>query len=146
MRVFLHSILLPSTGWQTAPAAGQPNKLYVIDWEYAQYGHRCIDLGQLIGDLCERVIYNGSNISVPVVQGIIEGYGALSDEMAFRVAMHVGVHIINWYKRRPKRGPWVAKEEAVVAGLAVARDFAIKGWEKDRKFFDGTVLESLFSH
>jgi 5-methylthioribose kinase len=49
------------------------NKLYIIDWEFAQYGHRAYDLGQLIGDLWERKIFNDLDIVMPVMQGVIEG-------------------------------------------------------------------------
>ncbi|KAH8898608.1 hypothetical protein GQ53DRAFT_710494 [Thozetella sp. PMI_491] len=139
------NILIPTTGWQEPTAQGKPNELFMIDWEYAQFGHRSYDIGHIVGDLCERIIYNKADTALPVLEGFVEGYGQLSDEMAFRVAIHVGVHAINWHKRRPKKGPWVASPEAIVAGLAVTRDFVIKGWEKDKAFFEGTLLASLFT-
>ena len=139
------SFLLPATGWQESPPQGATNKLFIIDWEYAQYGHRAYDLGQLLGDLCERKLFNGNGAGVPVLEGIIKGYGEMSDEMAFRIAIHAGVHIIGWYKRRPVTGPWVASREAMLAGMTVARDFILKGWEKDRTFFKGTLLELMFT-
>lgn len=79
------------------------------------------------------------------MQGVIEGYGELSDDMAFRVAIHIGVHLIGWYKRRPQRGPWVASSEAIISGLTVGRDLIVKGWEKDRDFFKESLLSSLFT-
>jgi hypothetical protein len=80
-----------------------------------------------------------------VMEGVIDCYGELSDEMAFRIAIHVGVHLIDWYNRRPQRGPWMASAEAIIAGLTVGRDFIMKGWDKDRKFFEGSLLASLFT-
>lgn len=65
--------------------------------------------------------------------------------MAFRVAIHVGVHLINWHSRRPQRGPWVATPEAIVTGLALGRDFILKGWEKDKEFFESSSLAPLFT-
>ena len=79
------------------------------------------------------------------MKGVIDGYGALSDEMAFRTAIYVGVHLISWYNRRPRKGPRVAPPEVIVAGLTVGRDFMVKGWEKDRRFFQGSALASLFA-
>ena len=79
------------------------------------------------------------------MEEVIDGYGALSDEMAFRTAIYVGVHLISWYNRRPLPGPRVAPPEVIVAGLTVGRDFMVKGWEKDRAFFQGSALASLFS-
>jgi hypothetical protein len=135
------SILIPSTGWQDQGS----NEIFVIDWEFAQFGHRCYDLGQIVGDGCERKVYNNVHTGIPVMEGVIAGYGPLSDEMAFRTAIHVGVHLIGYYNRRPKQGPWAASPEAIVAGLTVGRDFIVKGWEKDRKFFEGSLLASLFT-
>lgn len=139
------SILIPTTGWREPPPSDETNKLFIIDWEFAQFGHRSYDLGQIVGDLCERKLYNKNDTGIPVMEGVIGGYGELSDKMAFRIAIHVGVHVIGWYNRRPQRGPWVASPEAIMAGLAVGRDFIIKGWEKDRKFFEGSLLASLFT-
>ncbi len=79
------------------------------------------------------------------MEGVIAGYGELTDDMAFRTAIYVGVHLISWYNRRPRKGPRVASPEAIVAGLTVGRDFVIKGWETDRDFFEGSELVPLFA-
>lgn len=99
----------------------------------------------MLGDLYERKVYNNVDNSMPVMVGVIEGYGKLSDEMAFRVAMHIGVHLINWHSRRPQQGPWVASPESIMSGLSLGRDFILKAWANDRKFFEGTSLASLFT-
>ncbi|PMD41903.1 hypothetical protein L207DRAFT_511661 [Hyaloscypha variabilis F] len=139
------NILIPSTGWREPPPSDGTNELFIIDWEFAQFGHRCYDLGQIVGDLCERKVYNKIDTGLAVMEGVIDGYGELSDYMAFRTAIHVGVHLVGYYNRRPQRGPWVASPEAIVAGMTAGRDFIIKGWEKDRKFFEGSLLASLFT-
>lgn len=140
-----NSILLPNTGWREPPPPDGANKIFIIDWEFAQFGHRAYDIGQIIGDLCERKVYNAIDFGLPVMRGVIEGYGALNDEMGFRVAIHVGVHLIGWYNRRPQKGPWVASPEAIKAGLSTGRDFILKGWEKDRDFFERGLLAPLFA-
>jgi aminoglycoside phosphotransferase (APT) family kinase protein len=127
------------------PLADRPNELFIIDWEFAQFGHRSCDLGQIVGDLYERKIYSNLDIAISTMEGVIAGYGALSDEMAFRTAIYVGVHLISWYNRRPRKGPRVATTEEIVAGLTVGRDFMVKGWERDSKFFLGSALASLFA-
>ncbi|KAH8645398.1 kinase-like domain-containing protein [Xylariales sp. PMI_506] len=139
------NILIQTTPWKEPLQSGGPNKLFIIDWEFAQFGHRSYDLGQLIGDLYERKLFNSSDITVPVLEGVIAGYGELSDEMAFRTAIYVGVHLCGWYNRRPRRGPWVPAEEAIQPGLKVGRDFILKGWERDRAFFESTILAGLFA-
>jgi hypothetical protein len=99
----------------------------------------------MLGDLYERKVYNNVDNGMPVMAGVIEGYGKLSDEMAFRVAMHVGVHLINWHSRRPQQGPWVASPESILSGLSLGRDFILKAWVKDRRYFKGTPLANLFT-
>ena len=79
------------------------------------------------------------------MEGVIDGYGKLTDEMAFRTAIYVGVHLVGWYNRRPQKGPRVVPPEVIIVGLKIGRDFIIKGWEKDRKFFEGSALASLFA-
>jgi hypothetical protein len=143
--VFNASILLPRAGWREPPLADRTNELFIIDWEFAQFGHRFCDLGQIVGDLYERKTYGNLDTAISTMEGVIDGYGALSDEMAFRTAIYVGVHLISWYNRRPRKGPKVAPPEVIVAGLTAGRDFMVKGWEKDRAFFQGSVLASLFA-
>jgi len=146
MNVFNASILLPNAGWREPPQADMANELFIIDWELAQFGHRSCDLGQIVGDLYERKVYSNLDTAISTMEGVIDGYGILSDdEMAFRTAIYVGVHLISWYNRRPRKGPRVAPPEVIVAGLTIGRDFMVKGWEKDRAFFQGSALASLFA-
>ena len=93
----------------------------------------------------ERKLFNNADTSMPVLRGILDGYGEVSEEMAFRTALHIGVHIIGWWNRRPKRGPWVTSPEAAKAGLAAGRDILLKAWARDRGYFEGGVLAPLFS-
>ncbi|KAK9418401.1 putative Aminoglycoside phosphotransferase domain-containing protein [Seiridium unicorne] len=113
------NILVQNTQWVDTPQRDRTNKLFIIDWEFAQFGHRCYDLGQIVGDLIERRIYNDNSAGMVIMVGVIDGYGNLGDKMAFRTAIHAGVHVIGWYNRRPRKGPWVAHSEAIVAGLAL---------------------------
>lgn len=138
------SILVPATPWREPPLSGISNKLFIIDWEFAQFGHRSNDIGQIIGDLYERKLYSNAETVTPVMEGVIRGYGKLSDQMAFRVAIYVGVHLIGWYNRRPRIGPRVVPSHVILEGLTIGRDFIIKGWEKDRKYFEDSALSLLF--
>ncbi|KAL7904943.1 kinase-like domain-containing protein [Trichoderma velutinum] len=138
------NILLPATPWREPPLPGVSNKLFIIDWEFAQFGHRSNDIGQILGDLYERRLYGNVETVAPVMEGVIKGYGELSERMAFRVAIYVGVHLIGWYNRRPRNGPKVVPLHVILEGLTIGRDFIIKGWEKDRAFFENSALASLF--
>ncbi|ETS86311.1 hypothetical protein PFICI_00139 [Pestalotiopsis fici W106-1] len=131
------NILLSNPPWH------EPPRLGIIDWEFAQFGHRSYDLGQIVGDLYEKAVYLKADTK-SVMEAIISGYGVVSDDMAFRTAIYVGVHLIGWHHRRPRTAPPVAPE-VITAGLKIGRDFICKAWEKDRHFFESTALKSLFT-
>lgn len=99
----------------------------------------------MIGDLWERKIFNDIDIAMPVLQGLIEGYGEISDDMAFRAIMHAGTQLVGWYNRRPRTGSLMAPPEVIVAGLTIGRDLIVKGWQRDKGVFEGGVLATLFS-
>jgi 5-methylthioribose kinase len=65
----------------TAPAIRLTHELFIIDWEFAQFGHRSYDLGQIVGDLFERKIYNNLETAISAMEGVIAGYGDLTDDM-----------------------------------------------------------------
>jgi hypothetical protein len=138
------SILIPTARWEEAPPPGETNRLYIIDWEFAQFGHRSYDLGQIIGDFYERKVFHNSDVGLPTMEGVISGYGKLSDDMAYRTAIYVGVHLISWYTRMWRKNPKVALEK-VTAGLTIGRDFILKGLEKDGVYFKRSALASVFT-
>ncbi|KAF2789573.1 hypothetical protein K505DRAFT_284130 [Melanomma pulvis-pyrius CBS 109.77] len=119
-------------------------KLSVIDWEFAQFGHRAYDLGQMIGDLYERKHFKDVDGALAAIYGFINGYGEVSEEMAFRTAIHAGVHLICWYNRRPPKSPLKCTPEQGLSVVKLGRDFVVKGCKKDRDWFEGSVLASLF--
>ncbi|KAI1853146.1 hypothetical protein JX266_001852 [Neoarthrinium moseri] len=114
--------------------------LLVIDWEYAQYGRREYDIGNMIGDLIERWHFGRLHSFVWAIQGFVKGYGGIGDEMAFRTAIYAGVHLINWYNR----GPSKPNNDETLSALRLGRDLVVKGWEKDRTWLLSSVLEHLF--
>jgi hypothetical protein len=117
----------------------------IIDWELAQFGRRVYDLGQLIGDLYERKRFNGVRIALRIIEGFSAGYGGLTDDMAFRVAIHVGVHLICWYIRRDPNEPFSESLELCEEAIMIGTDFIVKGWEKDRRWFEQSELACLFN-
>jgi hypothetical protein len=117
----------------------------VIDWEFTQLGLRAHDLGQMIGDLCERKYFNHVDSAIWTIEGFMQGYGPISDEMAFRIAIHAGVHLICWYNRGPSTGPRWSCLGRIADLMKIGRDFIVKGWEKDRYWFEDSWLAPLFT-
>lgn len=135
----MSSVLMPITEQEgTTP-------LYVIDWELVQYGHRAIDIGGMLGDLYERKHFRGVDAAVEIMHGFIAGYGRMDGELAYETAIHAGVHIICWYRRRNVDAPLPYPLEDVLALLTVGRDLVLKGWERDREWLKTSILGPLFT-
>ncbi|KAH6681391.1 kinase-like domain-containing protein [Halenospora varia] len=92
------NILLPENIQQLEEG---DTRLFVVDWEFAQFGHRSYDIGQMIGDLYERKHFKNVDGALWAIDAFIDAYGALSEEMAFRTAIHTGVQLITWMTRGP---------------------------------------------
>jgi hypothetical protein len=118
--------------------------LYVIDWEYTQINHRTFDLGQMIADLLERHHFSGSLLALQTMQGFLKGYGKMNEDMAFRTAIHAGVHMIGWYTRRNPNAPLPAPMDVATSFMRMAVEFIVNGWEEGRGWFVGTKLGCLF--
>lgn len=127
----------------------QPNRLFIIDWENAQYGHRAVDIGSMMADLYERHHFSVAGTSLPILEGFVKGYGGpllrTHDELAFRVAIHAGVHLICWYYRRDRNTPLPYPLPTVLAALSLGRDIILKGWRKDKEGLKGTFLAPVFA-
>lgn len=116
----------------------------VIDWEYSQFGHHALDLGQMIADLIERKHFKGAESAMWTLQGFIDGYGPITEEMAFRTAIHAGVMLILWYNRRPPWGPLDGTTEQITSVMTLGRDLIIGGHQRDKEWLMGTALCPLF--
>lgn len=118
--------------------------LFIIDWEFSQFGRKEYDLGQIIGDLYERKHFMGAESALWIIQGFTAGYGVLSDEKAFRIAIHAGVHLICWYIRRNPMAPFTEPPEQIENAIRIGADFIEKGWKRDRAWFKKSELACLF--
>lgn len=136
------SILLPN---KPLPAPDQPLEMFVIDWELSHIGSQSLDLGQMFGDLYETTYIKGIDAALWLIESIMGGYGPVEDAVAFRVAIQIGAHLVCWGTRKAA-GATVEGAVSQKEGVAtVGRDFMLKGWEKDRRFFEGTALKYLFA-
>lgn len=99
----------------------------------------------MIGDLYERKHFKGLDNALWAIQGFLQGYGPLSNELAFRTAIHAGVHLICWYTRRDPKTPPQGTPEQIHGGIKTGVDFIVKGWKKDRAWFENSPLAYLFS-
>ena len=75
-----------------------------------------------------------------LIQGFAAGYGYIDDEFAYRVAIHVGVHLVCYGCRVPGWGTDEQIKEVVMTG----RDLVVMGWQKNRAWFEHSDLACLF--
>ncbi|KAJ5818809.1 hypothetical protein N7474_004400 [Penicillium riverlandense] len=130
------NVLIPN-----APLVDQSKTtLFIIDWELSQIGSRALDLGQMIAELYETKLFKEVDCGMWVIQGFLEGYGPLSYKMAFRTAIHVGVHLVCWGSRVPGWGSQQQIEEVVKVG----RDLIVQGWMENKAWFERDSLGCLF--
>ncbi|KAI1483171.1 kinase-like domain-containing protein [Daldinia eschscholtzii] len=137
------NVLLPSN-----PSLSTPNssdtQLFIVDWEFTQFGHRAYDIGQMVGDIYERKHFFQTDGALPAIEGFIQGYGGLDDELAFRTAIHAGVQLIGWYTRRAPTAPLQFPLEKVTDAMRIGRDWIVKGWQMNRDYFQNSPLSPLF--
>ncbi|XDG01157.1 hypothetical protein ABKA04_000772 [Annulohypoxylon sp. FPYF3050] len=86
------NILLPKTPIEE----GVDVPMFVIDWEMAQLGKLNLDLGQMIAELYKLKLYKDITAGLWIIQGFVNGYGAVSEDFAFRTAIQVGAHLISF--------------------------------------------------
>jgi len=132
------SVLLKNAPLQ---GADEPLTIFVIDWELSHLSDLAFDLGQMFAELFELKHFKDINAGVWLIEAFMKGYGKLGEDMAFRTAIHVGVHLICWGSSVQGWGT----EEQVKKVVEMGRGFVLKGWEKDQEYFDGTPLDCLFA-
>ncbi|KAH8686692.1 kinase-like domain-containing protein [Ilyonectria robusta] len=131
------NVLLPNEAIQE----GAQTPVRIIDWELAQLGVRPLDLGQMIAELWQLKLYKDIDAGDWLIEAFAGGYGSLSSDDAFRAIIHVGVHLICFGSRTPG---WGTPEQGVEL-VETGKEVLLKAWGKDREWFKGHVLGSLFS-
>ena len=136
--LIVESILVCTSASQT-PALG------VVDWETCHYGPRLHDLGHFIAHVSVAGRMNGDDTCNGMVRGVIDGYGydSLSEDLAFHVAVLVGISYFSWdYVLHGSNYTPELAEDAV----RFAADLVINGREKNRSWFERTALGFMFDH
>lgn len=116
-------------------------KMFIIDWELTHLSSVAFDLGQMIAELFELKHFKDIDAGVWLIESFMAGYGTIEDDLAFKTAIHLGTHLICWGSRVAGWGT----EEQIKDVVRIGKEFVVSGWEKDRRFFDGTVLRCLFT-
>ncbi|KAJ4264764.1 hypothetical protein NW762_005007 [Fusarium torreyae] len=130
------NILLPDTPTQE----GIQTPVRIVDWEMAQLGVRPLDLGQVIAELWELKLYKDIDAGEWLIRAFADGYDTVDDDFAYRTIIHAGVHLICFGSQTPGWGTAEQQKEVVRVG----KEVLVKAWSRDREYFNGHVLGSLF--
>ncbi|KAI0901885.1 kinase-like domain-containing protein [Annulohypoxylon nitens] len=131
------NILLPKTPIEV----GVDVPMFVIDWEMAQLGKLNLDLGQMIAELYELKLYKDIAAGLRIIQGFVNGYGAVSEAFAFRTAIQAGAHLISFGTSVEGWGT----QEQVENCARVGKEVIVHAWKKDRQWFEEGDLACLFN-
>ena len=130
------SALLPDRSLEQ----GGQTPVFIVDWEMCQLGLPALDLGQMIAEMYELSLFKGIDEGKWLIEGFAAGYGYVDDAFAFRVALHVGTHLIAWGTRVDGWG----SEAQVRQVVGVAKELVLRAWHKDRAWFEAGDLACLF--
>ncbi|KAF5616030.1 cytoplasmic trna 2-thiolation 2 [Fusarium tjaetaba] len=109
------NILLPDTPL----AKGTHTPIRIVDWEMVQIGVRPLDLGQAIAELWQLRLYKDIAAGEWLIQAFADGYGAVSDDFAYRTVIHVGVHLICLGSQTPGWGDAEQQKDVVRTGKEI---------------------------
>ena len=128
-----NSILIPKSTLTTTTT------LLITDWELTHVGPRALDLGQMLAEIYMLKYFKNIDAGEWIARAFVGAYPDLSEEMAFRTLIHVGVHFVFWGSVVPGWGD----EKQVEGVVRLGRDLIVNAWGRERGFFEGTLWECL---
>lgn len=102
----------------------------------------------MIGDLLEKASLAAADGNITtriackiIIEAFVKGYGAVSDDTAYHVLIHAGVHVINWCARHPSS----EMNGEVELMMRDAVKVIIKARRRERRWFNGKLLGCLLA-
>ncbi|CAI6018034.1 unnamed protein product [Clonostachys chloroleuca] len=111
-RFFRHIMMIPDAA---IPKHGNNVSLFVVDWEMSMPAGRWM------------------------MESMVEAYGPLTEEFAFRTAIQVGAHLVCVITDL-NRVPTDQLEKAAATG----KEILVHAWKKDRAWFENSDFACLF--
>lgn len=115
-------------------------KIVIIDWEMSRLSSLDFDLGHCFAELYLLTHFRSVKAGAKCISAFMAGYGPLDEDVAFRVALHFGAHLLVWPWRVEGWGEGEVMDECIRMG----RDYCTHAYRKDIEFFRGGVLDRVF--
>lgn len=115
--------------------------IFVVDWEVIHMNCRHFDVGQMAMELYLLWLREGITAGLWIMEGFIAVFHGLDEELAFRIAIHMGSYLICMAPLIPEWGTPEQLEDLVRIG----RDILVHAWNKDGSWFGNSKLVCLFS-
>ncbi|KAK6850148.1 phosphotransferase enzyme family [Apiospora arundinis] len=108
----------------------------------AQLGLPNLDLAQMLAEMYELWLYRRIRGGLWMMEGFVEGYGAVTEAFALRTAIQLGAHLVCFGTSVPGWGTPEQVQEVARTG----RDIICHAWRKNRDWFEEEgELSGLFS-
>jgi len=134
------SVLIPSI-LPSSTELNIPLFVTIIDWELAQVSSPVYDLGQFFAELYLLYHFKARLEALTIIDAFLASYGPLPGDLAFRTAVHFGVHLVVWPPVTPGWGDGEQLKDCVRVGAG----YIHAGLQRDRRFFAGGPLKGLFT-
>jgi hypothetical protein len=132
------SVLLSKS--QLADNSG-PLSLCVIDWEISHVGSLASDIAQMFAGLYLLDRLQSISAGCAIIAAFSAGYGALADEVTFRVASEFGVRLL----AVPSHEPGDSSDSQAREILELGRDMVVHAEGRDKAWFRGGILDGIFT-
>jgi tRNA A-37 threonylcarbamoyl transferase component Bud32 len=103
-----------------------PLKLMIVDWELAHLGSRAVDLGQCLAELYLLWHFLDVEAGFQMIIRFLRGYGPVERDMALRICLSFGTHLVVWPCRVPHWERGQKMEDCVRYGAECVK-YAWKG-------------------
>ncbi|KAJ5203149.1 hypothetical protein N7449_005228 [Penicillium cf. viridicatum] len=109
-------------------------------WELSQVGSAASNIGQMFAGLYSLAHFQSITAGSAMIASFSAGYGALTDELAFRVISEFGTYLLSW----PCRELGDVGDSQVKEILNLGRNMIIHAERQDKAWFRGGVDSQFY--
>lgn len=102
---------------------------------------RHFDIGQMSMELYLMWLHKDMSAALWIMKGFIGALDGLSEELGFRVALHMGSYLVCMSPLMPDLGT----PEQIEGFIRVGKDIMVHAWNKDKSWFLNSHLACLFN-